>query len=153
MKVSLVAYQIVCQNLTEKELMSIDLNLAGDAIVAAFDDLARIRGIEFTGASKILHLMKPRVFVMWDRAITGNTSPRRDYATLDVVASKFWRNRAFELSGTGYHEFLVYCQERFRGFASPERRKTLAKCIDEFNFCMITVPLAVKRRKQHVEFS
>jgi hypothetical protein len=135
----------------DADLMSIDIHKGRLAIVAAFDELSRIRGIEFTGAAKVLHLMKPRFFVMWDRAITGNTTPRRDYASLDVVTSKFWRNRAFELSGSGYHEFLGYCQERFRGYASPDSRKTLAKCIDEFNFCTITMPLALKRQQQSHE--
>jgi len=28
------------------------------------------------------------------------------------------------------------------GFTSPDGCKTLAKCIDEFNFCTITIPLS-----------
>jgi hypothetical protein len=40
------------------------------------------------------------------------------------------------------------CQHRFRDYTSPDRRKTLAKCIDEFNFtknlrgsCVANAPL------------
>lgn len=57
--------------------------------------------IEFTGAAKMLHLLKPRIFVMWDRAIMGWSTPRKDYASLDIVTSKFWENRRFDRTGTG----------------------------------------------------
>lgn len=151
----LSAYEITLRRLEgelsrfgDDELMSVDLTEHRDAIVAAFDELAKFPGIKYTGAAKMLHLLKPHIFVMWDTAIMGQSSPRRDYASLDIVISKFWENRRFEQSGVGYHEFLVFCQDRFRGFTSPDGRKTLAKCIDEFNYSQITVPLAARRKQK-----
>jgi hypothetical protein len=132
----------------DHDLMGVDLNEHRDAVVAAYNQLAKIRGIEYTGAAKILHLLKPQIFVMWDRAIMGWSTPRRDYGSLDIVTSRFWQNRRFDRSGAGYFEFLVFCQDLFRGFTSPDDRKTLAKCIDEFNFRTITYPLAERRRKE-----
>jgi hypothetical protein len=134
--------------LTGDELMTLDFDRNRNAIVAAFNELAQIKGVEFTGAAKILHLLVPGVFVMWDQAIMGWSQPFRDYANLNIVKDGSWQYRKFSKSGIGYHEFLVVCRNRFRGLTSPDNRKTLAKCIDEFNFCTITVPLAAKRKAE-----
>ena len=114
----------------------------------AFNKLAAISGIEFTGAAKILHLLRPQLFVMWDRAIMGWSPPLRDYAKLDIIKRGFWEKRTFKQAGSGYFDFLAVCQEKFCGLTSPDARKSLAKCIDEFNFCTITVPLAAMRKKE-----
>jgi hypothetical protein len=150
----LPAYEQTVEKLTrdlaplrDEDLMSVNFDLNRNMVVSAFDQLARFSGIEYTGAAKILHLLMPRVFVMWDRAIMGWSPPLRDYASLAVVKSKFWQHRKFPQSGIGYHEFLLTCRNKFRGLKSPENRKTLAKCIDEFNFCTITVPLAEIRKQ------
>jgi hypothetical protein len=150
----LLAYEQTVESLThdlvplrDDDLMSVNLDLSRNLVVGAFDQLARISGIEYTGAAKILHLLLPRVFIMWDRSIMGQSPPYRDYPSLDIVKSGFWQHRKFPQSGVGYHEFLLTCRNRFRGLRSPENRKTLAKCIDEFNFCTITVPLAEMRKQ------
>ena len=133
--------------LADHELMTVDLDGNRNMIVAAFDTLSRIKGIEFTGAAKVLHLLVPSIFAMWDRAIMGWSQPFKDYDKLDIVKNGFWHKRKFGKSGNGYHEFLVTCRNRFRGLKSPDNRKSLTKCIDEFNFCTITVPLAATRNK------
>ncbi len=150
----LPAYEQTIERLThdlapirDNDLMSVNLDLNTNLVVGAFDQLARIRGIEYTGAAKILHLLLPRVFVMWDMAIMGWSPPLRDYMSLDIVQSGFWPHRKFPKSGFGYHDFLLTCRNKFTGLRSPESRKTFAKCIDEFNFCTITVPLAEIRNQ------
>src|SRR5262249_16039580 len=137
--------------LRDDDLMSVNLDLSRNLVVGAFDQHARISGIEYTGAAKILHMLLPRMVVMWDRAIMGWSPPLRDYASLDIVKNGFWQHRKFPQSGFGYHEFLLTCRNKFRGLRSPESRKTLAKCIDEFNFCTITVPLAEIRKREPEE--
>jgi hypothetical protein len=123
------------------EFMDVDLSKNKDLIVTAFDELSKFRGVEFTGASKMLHLLNPRVFVMWDSAIMGWNGTVPQYEALDIIKSGFWKRRKFAKSGLGYHEFLTLCQDKFSGLYSPETRKTLAKCVDEFNYCKFTVPL------------
>lgn len=134
--------------LGEAELMSSDLAPRRDLIVESFEELARIPGVEFTGASKILHLLKPKFFVMWDRYITGNSQPWRDYATLEVVRAGLWEPRWFALSGGGYYDFLNDCKTRFRDLVNPSPNRTMAKRIDEFNYCTITEPLMELRARR-----
>jgi hypothetical protein len=130
------------------------LNLKGhrQAIVDAFDNLAAVKGVERTGAAKALHLLLPAVFVMWDAAIAGWHSPKADYRALKIVQSGFWNppTYPFAKNGSGYHDFLVYCQSRFSDFVSPDKGKTLAKCIDEFNYCTITKALPVRKKVQAI---
>jgi hypothetical protein len=135
------------QPLASYDLMSIDLAKHQDTIVSSFDTLAAIKGIEYTGATKVLHLLNSRVFVMWDRFISGQY-PKRYYEGLGIVRSGFWPYRKFQSSGRGYLDFLTACQERFRGLRSPDKRKTLAKCIDEFNFGTISEPIEKAKRKE-----
>jgi hypothetical protein len=134
--------------LRDDDLMNVDLDMNRNLVIAAFDKLARISGIEYTGAAKILHLLLPRVYVMWDRAIMGWSTPLSDYSRLDIIRNGFSQHRKFDQSGSGYHEFLLTCRNKFSGLRSPDRRKTLAKCIDEFNICTITIPLAAMRDKK-----
>jgi len=136
------------QPLLQADFASVHFDQHREAISDSFDRLAAIRGIECTGAAKVLHLLHPRVFIMWDRAISGWHTPKKDYYRLHVDRSGFWTppNYPFARSGIGYYDFLVYCQNRFNGLVSPSPRKTLAKCIDEFNYCTITKRLADLRR-------
>jgi hypothetical protein len=147
----LPAYEALLQNLSDQlqplaraDFASVNFDQYREMISDSFDRLAAVNGVEFTGAAKVLHLLNPRVFLMWDSAISGWHTPRADYHHLQVVRSGFWTppNYRFARSGTGYHDFLVYCQSRFSGLVSPSPRKTLAKCIDEFNYCSITKCLA-----------
>ena len=106
--------------------MDSDLKDHQSQIVQAFDKLACIEGIRFTGAAKILHLLYPRFFVMWDRFISGQY-PKREYLKLEIVRSGFWPHRKFVCSGDGYYEFLEVCQNRFQGLVSPYAKRSLAK--------------------------
>uniref|UniRef100_UPI0025BD0871 hypothetical protein n=1 Tax=Desulfonatronospira sp. TaxID=1962951 RepID=UPI0025BD0871 len=47
-------------------IMSFDLSAHGSHITAIFNALSTIRGVEFTGAPKLMHLKNPDLFVMWD---------------------------------------------------------------------------------------
>ena len=63
----LPAYEQTIESLTrdlapirDDDLMSVNLDMNRNLVVAAFDQLSRISGIEYIGAAKILHLMLPR---------------------------------------------------------------------------------------------
>jgi hypothetical protein len=138
-------------DLVAYDIATVDLAGHRKSIIEAFNSLAAVKGVEFTGAAKALHLLLPGVFIMWDAAIAGWHSPKADYRTLKIVQSGFWSPPyPFARSGAGYHDFLVYCRSRFAEFVSPAKDKTLAKCIDEFNYCTITKCLPPRRKVQRV---
>lgn len=148
-------YEVLLRDLTHQlqpvlyeDFATVNLGQHRGIIIDSFDRVAAVKGVEFTGAAKVLHLLSPRVFVMWDTAISGWHTPKKDYAKLDVIRSGFWKppTYPFARSGAGYYDFMVYCQNRFNGFGSPSPRKTLAKCVDEFNYCSITKHLAKRSR-------
>lgn len=95
-------------------------------IKKAFKILADIKGIQKTGAPKIIHLMVPRVFVMWDAYI------RKHYG--------FKKGDAND-----YLIFLKLMQKQFPNVISSAGR-TATKLIDEHNYITITVP-ALKKNK------
>jgi hypothetical protein len=151
----LPAYEKLLRHLQQKlrrvipeDFDTIDFGKHQSAIIQSFASLAAVRGIEFTGASKVLHLLSPRVFVMWDSAISGWYTPKADYAKLNVVRSSFWKppKYPFARSGVGYYDFLIYCQSRFNGLVTPDPEKTFARCIDEFNYRTISQPLLARKR-------
>jgi len=123
------------------EFRDLDLSIHRRDIADSFSLLAAIEGVELTGATKILHVLTPKSFVMWDRFISGQY-PKKHYASLDVVQRGFWLIQKFRTTGDGYCDVLRCCQIRFAHLKSPDRRKTLAQCIDEFNFVKITLPVA-----------
>jgi len=100
-----------------------------DKICKTYDSFAEIGGIGYTGATKIMHLFQPELFVPWDQFI------RERY-----VGKK-------EISGKSYIDFLDKMKEKF-GHLNPSKGRTLAKCIDEFNYIKISVPAVKKMNKE-----
>ena len=92
-------------------------------IKGAYEELGSVKHVGATAVSKILHLMNPEIFVMWDEKICGMYNVRG--------------------STEGYLEFLdknqrlledIFCEEECNELRSKYRNKTLAKLIDEFNW-------------------
>jgi hypothetical protein len=117
-------------------------------IIESFNRLNEMKGVGIAGASKALHLINPKVFVLWDNYISGNKM-RREFERLPVVKSGFWPSVKFERNGRGYYKFLLTCQEKFGHLIPTDFHKTHAKQIDEFNFVNITYRLQqIERKKQ-----
>ena len=92
----------------------------------------------YTGASKIMHLRNPKVFLMWDTKIRG----KRGY------------NIKGE-DGDAYVDFLKKIQNSFSKIfhdidkmllEGKNKNKTITKAIDEYNYVTIT-----KSRKQTIK--
>lgn len=83
-----------------------------------FGSLSKIKGIEKTGAPKLMHLKAPKLFVMWDGYI------RNHYGFKIGDAEE-------------YLEFIKIMQEKFSG-VKPVNGRTVAKLIDEHNYTTIT---------------
>ena len=98
----------------------------------AFQRISSVRGIGATSASKILHLLRPRFFVMWDK---------------EIAEKKYH----VAMNADGYVEFLKKCQSELKallakykelGIKDPESwltrkyGKPLAKLLDEYNWLL-----------------
>lgn len=111
-----------------KTIESINFNDYEKEIKHIFQELSRIKGIQYTGASKLMHLTIPEVFVMWDAYI------RKAYG--------FKKGNSED-----YFNFLMKMQEEFKGIKKT-KKKTLAKMIDEYNYVKFTLPALEKNRNK-----
>lgn len=119
--------------LGKETLLSIRFKEVADIVKGIYDGI-KVKHLGPTGISKILHLLNPELFVMWDDDIRKKIS-----------------NRPFSGSSKGYLKFLKWIQnelieatkgitiEEIRNRADGEYidRKTMAKLADEY--CWITV--------------
>ena len=111
------------------DLLHADLQIMGVKAVKIFKEICDVKNVGSTSASKILHLLRPKFFVMWDYDIA------KEYHV--------------EMSPKGYLKFLMQCQsllksilEEYRksGIEDPEAylsskyRKPLTKLLDEYNW-------------------
>lgn len=114
-------------------------NYKGD-IEKIFETLSEIKGIQYTGASKIMHLRNRSVFVMWDDYISGN-KPKKYYNELEIVKRGCWKHKRYGKNAEGYFQFLKEIQELFKSINFQDSKKTFTKAIDEYNYINITLPI------------
>lgn len=110
-----------------KNFKTVNFDEIRDKVELIYFKFSQINGVEYTGTSKVMHLLNRDLFVMWDREI------REEYG-FDVA------------DGNGYFNFLKLMQEKFKGVewdVLPNR--TLAKAIDEYNQVTITIPKMKER--------
>lgn len=107
------------------------------AVDVVFNEVTKVCGR--TGASKVLHLLAPSFFVMWDEKI-------RDFYNVASYID-FLRRMKDELN----EALTLYCQDfkvdRNRAKEDIKARcggKPLTKIIDEYNFLKITVGVGTK---------
>ena len=129
-----------CNIFNGKTLKNIVFNEYEERIISIFNSLSELDGVFSTGASKIMHLINRKVFVMWDSYINGN-KPKRYYADLPFFRQGDLIFRKYSTDGNGYFQFLEYTQEKFRDLNYHRRGRTFAKIIDEFNYVNITKPI------------
>lgn len=127
----------VLDHFKEKQLQNTIIDHYYQDVENIFDTLAKIKGVKFTGASKLMHLINPDVFVMWDGYIRGE-KPQKYYKELPVFKNGDFKYKKYEKSGAGYVLFLKDMKEKFKHL-HPPRNKGLAKSIDEFNYVNITL--------------
>ena len=118
--------KITLKPLREKSFRNINFDKYSKEIKKSFKLLSDIKGVQKTGTPKVLHLLFPKVFVMWDGYI------RKYYG--------FKKG-----DENDYLNFLKLMQEKFPEVKSSNGR-TEAKLIDEHNYKTITMP-ALKNNK------
>jgi hypothetical protein len=103
-----------------------------DRICRTYDSLAGIKGVDYTGATKIMHLFNKGLFIPWDQFIRDEYLGKRKNSARDYIV------------------FLNKMQEKFNHL-KPCNGRTLPKCIDEFNYLTISTPMVEKLRKKNQE--
>ena len=118
------------EQLEGEDLLTLDLKARRNLLAELFGKISAVKHVGPTGASKILHLLKPNVFVMWDQEI------RRQYGVSD--------------NEEGYLEFLAEMKSLLKELLDEygrrydaenpvatlvgKYRKPLTKLIDEYNW-------------------
>jgi len=100
----------------------------GDTVRKIYSTLSKVKGVEYTGASKVMHLLNRELFVMWDTYIRDDLG----YGTTDE----------------DYLNFLKEMHKRFQNLEWSMPNKTLAKAIDEYNQVTITFPIREKEKRK-----
>jgi len=109
-----VEWNPVFDELKEEKIQLADFSKIGDKIKKLYNSISQIKGIEYTGGSKIMHLKLPELFVMWDTKI------RKEYKV--------------KTSAEDFLEFHKKIQQKFQDIKWKSKKKTLAKAIDEYNY-------------------
>lgn len=133
------------ESIGDVNLGSIDLYKHREAIKKIYGDLSQIDGVKYTGASKIMHLMKPELFVMWDGFIRGAVA-KRYYDDLELFKNKLIKFKKYSTKPDGYFDFLSDTQENFAHLNLKPHIFT--KSIDEFNYVEISLPILKKKKQE-----
>ncbi len=112
------------KKLKKEEFKGINFDKYSKEIKIIFNTLSKIKGIQKTGAPKLMHLAVPKVFVMWDTYIR-----------------KYYGLKRGDFND--YMNFLKLMQKQFPS-VKPVQGRTIAKLIDEHNFKTITEPIFKK---------
>lgn len=134
--------------LKDEDFRTINFDKYKEDIKKIFVTLSPIKGVEFTGASKIMHLKNRSVFVMWDGYIKGEKT-KRYYNELKIVKNGDWKIKKYLNDPEDYFQFLKNMQERFKDINFQSNEKTFAKAIDEFNYVNITLPIQNMEKKDN----
>jgi hypothetical protein len=126
--------------LKDEDFRTINFDKYKEDIKKIFVTLSSIKGVEFTGASKIMHLKNRSVFIMWDGYIKGEKA-KKYYDELKIVKNGDWKFKRYWNDPEDYFQFLKDMQERFKNINFQNNEKTFAKAIDEFNYVNITLPI------------
>lgn len=131
--------------LARYSIQDIDLNEHGSRIEMVFNRLAKIKGVECTGAAKLMHLKCPELIVMWDLSTRGGKDEKL-YEGIPCVSSRKWSFRKYGENGKEYVRFLSDQKQLCYLPDNPTGSRTLAKALDEFYFVEITLPIQEKEK-------
>lgn len=64
--------------LKKLDFRNADFNEIKEIVEKIFNSLSKVKGVEYTGASKIMHLFNKNLFVMWDGYIRKRYGYEKD---------------------------------------------------------------------------
>jgi hypothetical protein len=137
------------QRLQGEQFSTINFNEYSKDISIIYNALSKIKGIQYTGASKLMHLKCPSVFVMWDGYIRGE-KPKKYYKDLKIFKTKVLNLKKYSTDSQGYLSFLKEMQATFGTLRLREKGKALTKAIDEYNYINITLPIQSKEKQKRL---
>lgn len=118
--------------LENERLETANFDAIEDDIKEIYSRFSRIKGVEYTGASKVMSINNTSLFVMWDKYI------RDKYG--------------FGESAEEYARFLKECQWATKDIKWQHDSVSLAKAIDEHNYLNVSLPAAqksIEKQKKH----
>jgi len=128
-------------DLEDKIFQNLNLSVADDipsykeVILVIFDRFSEILGS--TGASKAMHLINGRLFMMWDNAIRKNCRcPPSPEGYIKFMKSS--QDIAKEIVTSYCEEFNCSREEALENICALANGKTLPKLIDEYNYVRFT---------------
>ena len=127
------------QKFYDKDFKTINFDDYREDIENIYTPLSEIKGIQYTGATKLMHLKCPNVFIIWDAYIRGS-KPMYHYQEIPAIKNKLIVIKPYGKSAADYFEFLKDMQRTFGNLPFKQDDKTLAKAIDEYNYVNITLP-------------
>ncbi|MFB0561318.1 MAG: hypothetical protein ACETWM_08925 [Candidatus Lokiarchaeia archaeon] len=127
-----------------EKIEEINLNKNGDLMIQLFNNFAAYESIKYTGASKLLHLLKPNLFPIWDQYI------KNFYHRLHS------KEEEKKLGGECYFNFMGQTKEITLSFSEEEKSKlsymcgknTIIRIIDEHNYVNITLPIQKEKEQE-----
>jgi len=132
LKVALDSCKPLFNNLKDKDFRTINFDKIANEIKNIYSILSKVKGVEFTGASKIFHLFCPKLIVMWDSYIRDEYKKKK--------YEKKYNIRIEENTPEDFLNFQKLMQKIFGHIDWSDERKTLPKAIDEYNYVMFTLP-------------
>lgn len=131
--------------MTGKTIRNINFIEYKKDIVKIYTTLAHIKGVKYTGASKVMHLMNPHLFIMWDNYIRGQKL-KKHYQNLHIVKKGYWNHKRYGVDANSYIQFLKDIQKLFGHLSYQDNTRTFAKAIDEYNYWNISLPIRKMQR-------
>jgi len=135
------------KKLENLEFRDVDFEDIQSIINEIYNKLTKIKGVGYTGATKVMHLINPNIFVIWDSYISGQ-KPKKYYENLELAKDYKWVYKKYKRDGDGYVSFLKDLQNTFRNINWDTNGRTFAKVIDEFNYVNITLPIQKMENKR-----
>lgn len=108
-----------------------------------YNNLSKVKGVKYTGASKVMHLLNKDLFIMWDSYINGTRQGvKRYYDGLNLSFKKYITN------AEGYVDFLRDMQNKYCHINIGFCGRTFAKCVDENNYITHTKPIQAMEQEE-----
>ncbi|MCL7384146.1 MAG: hypothetical protein LZ174_07655 [Thaumarchaeota archaeon] len=110
-------------------LIEVDLQTIEEKVIEVFNKISRVDNIGPTSSSKILHLLIPNLFIMWDREIAREFDVQMNsggYVNFLKMCKSIYEKLSEKYKEQGVNNPTAYLLSKFK--------KPLTKLLDEYNW-------------------
>ncbi|MCL7389375.1 MAG: hypothetical protein LZ173_05495 [Thaumarchaeota archaeon] len=110
-------------------LIEVDLQTIEEKVIEVFNKISRVDNIGPTSSSKILHLLIPNLFIMWDREIAREFDVQMNsggYVNFLKMCKSIYEKLSEKYKEQGVDNPTAYLLSKFK--------KPLTKLLDEYNW-------------------